>query len=167
MHTKLPVRSVIIVTSAKSSQNQAKWLLPEKYSPSPAAQAASVLQQPRTSQKESIDPEALKEAETYFTEQKAPFLATQVDVSKRAEVDAWIEAIVSKHGHLDGALNAAGIVGNVHKCAPVAELDDDEWHRIIAVNLTGMMYCLRAELRKIVDGGSIVNVTSIHGLKGT
>lgn len=35
------------------------------------------------------------------------------------------------------------------------------------VNLTGMMYCLRAQLQKIVDGGSIVNVSSIQGIQGT
>jgi hypothetical protein len=36
----------------------------------------------------------------------------------------------------------------------------------MAVNLTGLMYCLRAELRKISDGGSIVNISSIQGVMG-
>ncbi|KAI1414249.1 NAD(P)-binding protein [Hypoxylon sp. FL1857] len=113
-----------------------------------------------------VDPEALTKAEEYFTSQNVPFTATRVDVSRRDEVDAWISSIVQKYGRLDGAANVAGIIGKHHGLREVADLDDDEWHKIIAVNLTGMMYCLRAELRKIVDGGSIVNVSSIHGLQG-
>ncbi|KAF7517276.1 hypothetical protein G7054_g13862 [Neopestalotiopsis clavispora] len=130
-----------------------------------------------------VDPEALKAAEDYFsssspqeegtgrdaaatTARKDKFLVSKVDVSKRAEVDAWIASIVAKFGRLDGAANVAGIIGKHHGLAAVAELDDDEWDKIIAVNLTGMMYCLRAELRSVVDGGSIVNVSSIHGIKG-
>lgn len=113
-----------------------------------------------------IDPKAMQEAEEYFKEKNVPFTVTKVDVSQREEVDSWIEGIVEKYGRLDGAANVAGIIGKAHGTAGVADLDDDEWHRIIAINLTGMMYCLRAELRKVVDGGSIVNISSIHGLKG-
>jgi NAD(P)-dependent dehydrogenase (short-subunit alcohol dehydrogenase family) len=96
----------------------------------------------------------------------ASFMLTRMDVSKRAEVDGWMDSIVQTYGRLDGAANVAGIIGKAHGIATVAELDDGEWDRIIAVNLTGTMYCLRAELRRIVDGGSIVNVSSIHGIKG-
>lgn len=46
------------------------------------------------------------------------------------------------------------------------DLEDEEWDKIMAVNLTGLMYCLRAELRKIGDGGSVVNITSIQGVMG-
>ncbi|ETS79128.1 hypothetical protein PFICI_08981 [Pestalotiopsis fici W106-1] len=117
-----------------------------------------------------VDPEALKAAEDYFSSQgdatAAAFLISKVDVSKRAEVDGWIASIVAKFGRLDGAANVAGIIGKHHGLASVAELDDTEWDKIIAVNLTGMMYCLRAELQSVVDGGSIVNVSSIHGTKG-
>jgi len=93
-------------------------------------------------------------------------MITKVDVSKRAQVDAWVESIVAAHGRLDGAANAAGVIGKGHGITPVAELEDSEWDKIIGVNLTGTMYCLRAELRHVVAGGSIVNVSSIHGLKG-
>lgn len=113
-----------------------------------------------------VDPKAMQEAEAYFSPLNVPFMITKVDISKRAEVDSWIESIVQTHGRLDGATNVAGIIGKVHGIASVADMDDDEWDKIIAVNLTGTMYCLRAELRHIVDGGSIVNITSIHGLKG-
>jgi NAD(P)-dependent dehydrogenase (short-subunit alcohol dehydrogenase family) len=48
----------------------------------------------------------------------------------------------------------------------LTELEDEEWHRIIGINLTGLMFCLRAELKKISDGGSIVNISSIQGVMG-
>ncbi|KAB5563049.1 hypothetical protein GE09DRAFT_768843 [Coniochaeta sp. 2T2.1] len=114
-----------------------------------------------------IDPEAMKSAVAFFSEQGgAKYDITKVDVSKRDQVDAWIEGIVERHGRLDGAANVAGIIGREHGKTATTELRDEEWDRIIAVNLTGTMYCLRAELRRVVDGGSIVNISSIHGLKG-
>ncbi|KAL7919797.1 hypothetical protein ACQKWADRAFT_300447 [Trichoderma austrokoningii] len=113
-----------------------------------------------------VDTEAIKAAEVYFTSLEVPHMVTRVDVSKRKEVDAWIESIVKAHGRLDGAANVAGVIGKYHGVSPVAELDDDEWDKIIGVNLTGTMYCMRAELRNMNDRGSIVNVSSIHGLKG-
>ncbi|KAG7141405.1 Short-chain dehydrogenase/reductase ABA4 like protein [Verticillium longisporum] len=113
-----------------------------------------------------IDPEAMKEAENYFQEHKIRFSINTVNVAVRSQVDDWIDGIVKQFGRLDGAANVAGVIGKHHGTRPVAELDDDEWNKIIAVNLTGCMYCMRAELRNIVDGGSIVNVSSVHGLKG-
>lgn len=114
-----------------------------------------------------VDADALEKADQYFS-QSAPnkYSIAKVDVSKRDEVDAWIEGIVSEHGRLDGAANIAGVIPKKSYGKPVTELDDEDWDRVIAINLTGTMYCLRAELRKIVDGGSIVNIASIHGLKG-
>lgn len=115
-----------------------------------------------------IDQTALSVAEVFFTSQDPPrpFRTTRLDVSRRAEVDAWIEDIVVTYGRIDGATNVAGIIGKAHGRDAVADLDDGEWDRILAVNLTGMMYCLRAELRAVVDGGSIVNISSVHGTKG-
>ncbi|UKZ93418.1 uncharacterized protein TrAFT101_008332 [Trichoderma asperellum] len=113
-----------------------------------------------------VDPEAMKAAEVYFTSLEVPHMVTRVDVSKSKEVDAWIESIVKAHGRLDGAANVAGVIGKYHGVSPVSELEDDEWDKIIGVNLTGTMYCMRAELRNMNDRGSIVNVSSIHGLKG-
>ncbi|KAH8170465.1 enoyl-(Acyl carrier protein) reductase domain-containing protein [Sarocladium implicatum] len=113
-----------------------------------------------------IDPEAMEATKAYFTEQAVPFMITKVDVSQRDQVDAWVTSIVKEHGRLDGACNSAGVIGKSHGVTPVKDLEDSEWHKIIGVNLTGTMYCLRAQLQNIADKGSIVNITSIHGLKG-
>ncbi|KAJ2983019.1 hypothetical protein NUW58_g6326 [Xylaria curta] len=113
-----------------------------------------------------VDPEAMARAESYFQPLNVPYSITKVDISKRDEVESWINGIVEQFGRLDGAANVAGVIGKHHGLREVKDLDDDEWNRIIAVNLTGTMYCVRAELQKIADGGSIVNVSSVHGLKG-
>jgi NAD(P)-dependent dehydrogenase (short-subunit alcohol dehydrogenase family) len=113
-----------------------------------------------------VDAVAMKAAEEYFSALGAQYMVSKVDVSKRREVDAWIDNIIQAYGRLDGAANVAGIIGKLHGTTAVRDMDDDEWDKIMAVNLTGTMYSMRAELRSIADGGSIVNVTSIHGLKG-
>lgn len=113
-----------------------------------------------------IDPVALKKAEEYFADKSVPFTVTNVNVSKRDEVESWINGTMKKFGRLDGAANIAGIIGNDHGIKPVSLLDDNEWSKIMAVNLTGCMYCLRAELNHMSAGGSIVNVASVHGTKG-
>ncbi|TDZ21551.1 Levodione reductase [Colletotrichum sidae] len=113
-----------------------------------------------------VDPDAIRDAEAFFTEQKTRFSVTKVDVSNKTDVEGWIDSIVKQFGRLYGAANVAGVIGKHHGIRAVADLDDEEWDKIIAVNLTGCMYCLRAELRNITNGGSIVNVASIHGIKG-
>ncbi|KAI7758481.1 hypothetical protein LZL87_006872 [Fusarium oxysporum] len=113
-----------------------------------------------------IDPDTMSTATAYFEEQGIEALVSRVDVSQRPQVEEWLDATVEKYGRLDGAANVAGIIGKHHGLRAIVELEDEEWHKIIAVNLTGTMYCLRAQLNRIVDGGSIVNVASIHGIKG-
>ncbi|KAM0282354.1 hypothetical protein ACHAQH_003033 [Verticillium albo-atrum] len=107
-----------------------------------------------------VDAKALQQAESFFAAQTpaAPFAI--------AAVDAWISGIVAEFGTLDGAANIAGVIGKDHGIKPVADLDDDGWHKIIGVNLTGLMYCLRAELKTVANGGSIVNMASIHSTTG-
>ncbi|KAI1326887.1 short-chain dehydrogenase [Xylariaceae sp. FL0255] len=113
-----------------------------------------------------VDPEAISKTEATFKALDVPHSITKVDISKRQEVESWMDEIIQKFGKLHGAANVAGIVGKDHGFKGVKDLDDNEWNRIMAVNVTGTMYCLRAELNRIEDGGSIVNVSSIHGFKG-
>jgi len=73
---------------------------------------------------------------------------------------------VSRFGRLDGAANCAGVIGKHHGTRKVEELEDDQWDLIMAVNLTGMMYSVRAELRAMKGPGSVVCVSSIQGTMG-
>lgn len=112
------------------------------------------------------DPAAIEKTRTYFTEKGATFTITNVDVSVRDQVESWISGIVKEFGKLDGAANIAGVIARNHDKPTLMDLEDDEWFRILNINLTGCMFCLRAELHNIVDGGAIVNMGSVHSIKG-
>lgn len=94
-----------------------------------------------------VDPDAMERAESYFQPLNVPFSITKVDISKRDEVESWINGIVEQFGKLDGAANVAGIIGKHHGLREIKDLDDDEWNRIIAVNLTGTMLVKLSFLR--------------------
>ena len=71
-----------------------------------------------------VDTAALDRGADFF---KDRCMFTKVDVSKRADVDGWIEAVVTKFGKLDGKANCAGIIGKHRGTRGVAELDDGQW----------------------------------------
>lgn len=93
---------------------------------------------------------------------EAEFL--RADVARSADAEALVAAAVAKFGRLDCAFNNAGIAGSQHKTADYSE---EEWDRIIAVNLKGVWLCMRAEIRQFSaqrSKGAIVNTASAAGL---
>lgn len=92
--------------------------------------------------------------------------AFSLDVSRAAEVEALIEAVMATWGRLDVAFNNAGI--NIEH-GPVAEVSEEEWDRVLAVNLKGIWLCMKYELPRMVGAGAgaIVNTASIVGLRGS
>ncbi|MFZ0657092.1 MAG: glucose 1-dehydrogenase [Candidatus Binataceae bacterium] len=86
------------------------------------------------------------------------------DVARAADADALVAAAVKKFGRLDCAFNNAGIAGAQRKTADYGE---EEWDRIMAVNLKGVWLCMRAEIRQFLaqkSPGAIVNTASAAGL---
>ena len=71
-------------------------------------------------------------AAAYFTEQGYPHMLSTVDVSKKDDVEGWMSSIMLAYGRLDGAANCAGIIGNFHGLRPVADIDDDDWHKYVS-----------------------------------
>src|SRR5579884_1069398 len=96
----------------------------------------------------------------------AKALCLKADVSNAAEVEAAVARTVSEFGRLDCAFNNAGIEGEpalTHKCS------EANWNRVIAINLTGVWLCMKAEIAQMLKqggGGAIVNTSSGAGLAG-
>ncbi|MET0698985.1 MAG: SDR family NAD(P)-dependent oxidoreductase [Mycobacterium sp.] len=98
------------------------------------------------------------------------FTYQAVDVLDGTAVGAAVGAVVAAAGRLDGVVHAAGVAGG----GPVHMLPDDEWDRVIGINLKGTFVVSRAALAQMVqqdrvDGerGAIVNLASIEGIEGT
>ncbi|KIV98272.1 hypothetical protein PV10_01939 [Exophiala mesophila] len=89
-----------------------------------------------------------------------------LDVRDAQAVDNWITQTLDKFGRLDGAANLAGVIPKSIGIKGVADQDLHEWNTVIGINLTGVMLCMRAQLKGISPGGSIVNASSIAGLVG-
>ncbi len=87
------------------------------------------------------------------------------DVSRSPDIQAMVQAAVDTYGGLDCAMNNAAIDVGVH---PLAEIPEEDWHRSIAVNLTGVFLCMKYEIPAMLDrgGGAIVNVSSGAGVVG-
>jgi len=115
-----------------------------------------------------FNPVTIESATEYFNSVSADFMATKVDVSKESEVDSWIASIVERHGKLDGAVNAAGVAGRAvgSSAGNLVDITTDDFDFVMNVNLRGLFFCLRAEMRVIAEKGSIVNISSILGVMG-
>jgi NAD(P)-dependent dehydrogenase (short-subunit alcohol dehydrogenase family) len=85
------------------------------------------------------------------------------DVSKADDVAAFVRATVDRYGKLDGAFNNAAM----GQAGRLDQVPEDEFDRIMAVNVKGTWLCLREEVKAMTGGGSIVNVSSIGGLRGS
>jgi NAD(P)-dependent dehydrogenase (short-subunit alcohol dehydrogenase family) len=87
-----------------------------------------------------------------------------VDVSSAAPVERAMAATLKAFGSIHGAFNNAGIGGPTR---PLGDLEEDDFDRIVAVDLKGVWLCLRQELRALAAGrGSIVNNASVAGQVG-
>lgn len=58
------------------------------------------------------------------------------------------------------------MIGKGYGILDISEISNEEWDYIQSTNLSGLFYCLRAQLRAMRDGGSIVNTSSVVGLEG-
>jgi 2-dehydro-3-deoxy-L-rhamnonate dehydrogenase (NAD+) len=92
-------------------------------------------------------------------------VAFPVDVTDPDQCARLVDQVVADLGGLHIAVNNAGIGGS-HE--PVENYDVDVWRRVLAVNLDGVFYCLRAELRHMVAAraGAVVNMASIFAVAG-
>jgi NAD(P)-dependent dehydrogenase (short-subunit alcohol dehydrogenase family) len=86
----------------------------------------------------------------------------QVDLTQSSQVARLAADVRSKHGRIDIAFNNAGIAVNV----PSEECTDEDWHKVININLNAVFYCCR-EFGKVMleqGKGSIINTASMSGI---
>ncbi len=90
-------------------------------------------------------------------------LVAQTDVRRREEIDATVAAAIKHFGRIDILVNGAGI----ETLIPFLDLQESEWNRVLAVNLTGPFLCGQAVAREMVRaarGGKIINIASINSV---
>ena len=87
------------------------------------------------------------------------------DVTRAAEVEAAVAQVVGRWERLDILVNNAGITG---RSFPIWELSDEDWQRVIDVDLTSVFFCCRAAVRVMLPQGAgrIINIASIAGKEG-
>ena len=105
--------------------------------------------------------EGVEEAAADVDQRGRRSLAVVADVAQSSQVDSAVERALGEFGRIDILVNSAGIARH----GASEEASDDDWRRIIEVNLDGTYFCCRAVGRHMVERGSgaIVNIASMSG----
>src|SRR5919109_341207 len=92
-------------------------------------------------------------------------LAIRCDVSRAEDVKTALDKTIETFGRLDAAFNNAGVEQAIKATADITE---EEWNRIIGIDLRGMFLCMKYEIPLMLKqgGGAIVNTSSGAGVKG-
>lgn len=96
---------------------------------------------------------------------KKEVLIIGCDVSVAEQVEAAVARTVETFGRLDIAFNNAGVE---NKATPLADIELDEWDRILDINLRGTFVCMKHELAQMLKqgGGVVINTSSGAGVRG-
>lgn len=88
------------------------------------------------------------------------------DVANAADCQQMTDQAIQAYGRLDCAFNNAGVGGRSGKMT--ADYAEEDWDRVIGINLKGVWLCMRSEITQMLNqgGGAIVNTASIAGLVG-
>jgi 3-oxoacyl-[acyl-carrier protein] reductase len=108
-----------------------------------------------------INMDGIAETERLVKETGAECLAMKVNVRSQEEIDACVKATVEKFGTIDILVNNAG----TGQFVPFAMMENDEFDRVMEINVRGIFFFSRAVLPTMMDKdyGKIVNITSIMG----
>jgi NAD(P)-dependent dehydrogenase (short-subunit alcohol dehydrogenase family) len=110
-----------------------------------------------------IDAATLKAAVASLANPKSTLMLV-CDVSDAKQVAESMDGIAQRFGRLDALVNNAGVA----VFATVMDTSDDDWRRVLAVNLTGPFLCAKAAVPLMREhGGAIVNITSISAVRAS
>jgi len=93
-----------------------------------------------------------------------PSLAQRVDVGSTEDVQVFVNAILANLGKIDYVFNCAGVNPT---SIPLEETSDAYWDQLVNTNLKGVFLITRTVLPHLQRGASIVNVSSISGIRGS
>lgn len=112
-----------------------------------------------------IDAAGNEETARLAGEHGGQVLAVKCDVTSSSDIQAAINQTVQEFGRLDAAFNNAGIE---QPPAPLVDISEDEWSRLLDVNLSSAFLCMKYEIPAMLEngGGSIVNTSSGAGVIG-
>ena len=109
-------------------------------------------------------PKTAEQTTSEIQEAGGDALSISLDVSNRKSVDEMLNQALKKFGRIDILVNVAGL----STLTPLEDLEEDEWDRVLSVNLKGVYLCARAVLPTMMDQqyGRIISVSSISGRYG-
>lgn len=92
--------------------------------------------------------------------------AVQTDISDLKQIQNMVNLTTQEFGPIDILVNNGSALGGNN--ADIADMNLDNWHRTLAVSLTGTMYCSREVIKTMIPRkqGSIINISSVAGLSG-
>jgi 3-oxoacyl-[acyl-carrier protein] reductase len=107
---------------------------------------------------------ALAQAENFLKSSGGRVLSFRADVSEHARASQVVEETLARLGRLDVLVNAAGTTDD----APLWEMTEEQWRRVLDVNLKGAFSYTQAAARHFrrARGGKVVNVASIEAMRG-
>ena len=115
-----------------------------------------------------IESEPLLETRRLAEERGTPILTSITDVSNPSQTETLARTARNAMGGLDALVNNAGVVAGLTR-RPFEEIPEDEWDRVLAVNLKGAWLCAKAAVPLLRDAGrgSIVNMASEVAFSGS
>jgi NAD(P)-dependent dehydrogenase (short-subunit alcohol dehydrogenase family) len=113
-----------------------------------------------------VNPEGVEEAAKKLRAIDASAKAYVCDISDPGSIHSVFGAILDVYNKIDILVNNAGVGG---RFAPIQEQTDDDWQRVIGVDLTGVFLCCRAVIPHMISHryGRIINVSSLAGKEGS
>ncbi len=104
-----------------------------------------------------------KEAVENINKSGGEAIGIKVDVSKKSDVENMVKQAVEKFGRIDILVNNAGIL----KMAPAEELKQEDWDKVIEINLKGQFLCAQAVGQQMIKqkSGKVINIASVAGIQ--
>lgn len=108
--------------------------------------------------------EAAEKVAADIRQAKGDAIALQVDVGSKDSVAEMMKQVLSHYGQLDLLFNGAGVMTRI----PVVELPEEEWDRVLRINLKGTFLCSQAAAKHMIPKkqGRIINIASGRGVAG-